>query len=422
MSTRPSSASPSLSPSPSPGLYIFTTSQTPLAVRYPRPRKPVLHLPALVHRSLHNALDGDSPSALFVAPPSAGPTSASACGSGSGTGSGSGSGSLIIPHPDGLVKHDLPSCPLHTTHFDANSTSTPHEPLSEINGEIAGTNGLSDASADYLVDSELTVKIHLVGTGTKIEDSTSSVETKLTWIKEALDMLEKYKGLNRQAIDTLLLGFKGVDYRGAKTAASEMFGCGTEGLEAPNTETIPQELEEEILAVWKQLFSSSSSSSLAKAGTGAILIGKDTRLGSLYAPLGLLRKLVELGAESRGVQVNALDTPDCHHLPKEYTTFAKERGVQLWAGGGGEGSDPLPAADLHNLLSEFAPRLHELSSSAFDSAKLEKPIGMREDGLKFDESVPRAVDIRWVLSYTLVSKTRNVLKDKGYIVAADLTA
>jgi len=38
------------------------------------------------------------------------------------------------------------------------------------------------------------------------------------------------------------------------------------------------------------------------------------------------------------VQVNSLDTPDCHHLPKDFTGWAKENGVQLWAGGGGEGS------------------------------------------------------------------------------------
>ncbi|WVF70988.1 hypothetical protein IAT40_005784 [Kwoniella sp. CBS 6097] len=412
--------------SPAPGLYIFTTSQTPLTVRYPRPRKPILHLPALVHRSLHNALDGDNPSALFS--PSQPAHNNASSDSVPGSGSASGSGSLIIPHPDGLVKHDLPSSPSHTTHAhtNADSTSTPHEPLSEINGEIANTNGLSDASADYLVDSELTVKIHLVGVGDETVNSSSAdegqgkagVRLRLSWIKEALETLERYKGLDKRGIDTLLLGFKGVDYRGAKTAASEMFGCGSEGLEAPNTETIPQELEEEILDVWKDLLASSSGS-----GSEAGLIGEETRLGSLYAPLGLLKQLVELGGGgTKGVKVNALDTPDCHHLPKEYTSFAKEKGVQLWAGGGGEGSDPLPAADLHNLLSEFAIKLDELSSSSINSGSLEKSIGLREDGLKFDESVPRGVAVRWVLSYTLVSKTRNVLKDKGYIVAADFTA
>ncbi|OCF42874.1 hypothetical protein I317_03351 [Kwoniella heveanensis CBS 569] len=336
MSARSQSTS---SAAPAPGLLIFTTSQTPLAVRYPRPRKPVLHLPALVHRSLHNALDGETPSALFVVPPQTSTATATAK-------------SLIIPHPDGLVKHDLPSSPSHTTHTHANADTsvTPHEPLSEINGEIAGTNGLSDSSADYLVDTELTVKIHLVGDSSAAKSPATSAEEKLSWIKEALETLESYKGLNKQAIDTLLVGFKGVDYRGAKTAASEMFGCGTEGLEAPNTETIIAELEEEILAVWKALLTSSLGSSSSE---GLGLVGDDTRLGSLYAPLGLLKKLVDLGAEGRsgsgsstgsgvgakgGVKVNALDTPDCHHLPKEYTSFAKEKGVQLWAGGGGEGS------------------------------------------------------------------------------------
>jgi hypothetical protein len=35
--------------------------------------------------------------------------------------------------------------------------------------------------------------------------------------------------------------------------------------------------------------------------------------------------------------VNELNVTDCTTLPKEYTAFAKEKGIQLWASGGGAG-------------------------------------------------------------------------------------
>ncbi len=36
--------------------------------------------------------------------------------------------------------------------------------------------------------------------------------------------------------------------------------------------------------------------------------------------------------------VNRLNTPDCHSLPQDLKAFAKEKKIQLWAGGTGEGS------------------------------------------------------------------------------------
>ncbi|WVR05571.1 hypothetical protein IAU60_002590 [Kwoniella sp. DSM 27419] len=364
-------------------LYIFTTAQTALPVRYARPRKPILNLPSLVHRTLHTALDGEPASILYV-----------------NQEEGS-RGWVIIPHPDTLVKHDLPSAPHNSTARPASNTiEQPQRP--QVNGEVEGTEGLSDGSANYLIDAELTVKLHLVA-----EAGAEAEGDRARWVDQALSMLESHKGLDRHGIDTLLLGFKGVDYRGSKTAASEMFGCGSEGLEAPNTESVTPELEREILSTWRSIEST---------------VGQNTKLGSLYAPLGLLQKLVDLrGDGSRGASVNALDTPDCHHLPKEYTGYAKQNGVELWAGGGGEGSDPLPSADLHNLLSEFVPKISRLGGVQLDTSKLEKIIPMRDDNLKFDEGVERGVSVKWVLSYTLVSKTRNVVKDKGYIVAAQLS-
>ncbi len=40
----------------------------------------------------------------------------------------------------------------------------------------------------------------------------------------------------------------------------------------------------------------------------------------------------------RQLKVNSLNTPDCHSLPEGLLKWAKEEGVELWAGGSGIGS------------------------------------------------------------------------------------
>ncbi|KAK8865606.1 hypothetical protein IAR55_000750 [Kwoniella newhampshirensis] len=377
----------------SPSLILFTTSQTPLPVRYPHPRKPQLVLPPLVHRSLHNALDGEGPSVL------------------------NDEATLVIPHPDGLVKNDLPS------HSHSLSEKTGVDQINQSSPQDGMIAQLPESASIHTpLDIELTVKLHLVSSPSSQSSSppsgNDSASSLLQMISESLETLSRYKGLSSTAIDTLLIGFKGMDYRGSKTIASEMFGCGSEGLEAPNTETVSPELEKQILGLWKEL----SNDDDDDQG----VIGRDVKLGILYSPLGLLRKLVEQQEGSgtgRKVGVNALDTPDCHHLPKEYTQYAREHGVELWAGGGGEGSDPLPSAHLHNLLQEFVPALKTVGRPPKSVDRLERLIPVRADGLKFEtEQVEKGLEVRWVLSYTLVSKTRNVVKDKGYIIAADLAS
>jgi hypothetical protein len=104
-------------------------------------------------------------------------------------------------------------------------------------------------------------------------------------------------------------------------------------------------------------------------------------------------------------------------------------------------ADPLPDADLHNLLNEFVHLIptssgtsngvSEGANGASSTGPLSKVIPLRDDELKYDEAQKRGVAVRWVLSvsrkaahrlaeltlqYTLVSKSRNVLKDKGYVV------
>lgn len=251
-------------------LYIFTTSQTPLAARYPRPTKPTLNVPPLIHRSLHQALD--------QTPPSLSSTTTSPKG-------------ITIPHPDHLRKHDIPVAPEHD-------------------------------------EVELTLKIHLVGEG--------SAEERSQWVQDALALLDTHLGLG--GADTLLVGFKGVDYKGKKTE-TETDSAETNGVPAIASEySVSPGIESHIIEFWSLL-----TTNLRKGDRKT----KVKNLGTMYLPLGLLKRLKEAESESKpdsksesgtGLVINSLDTPDCHHLPKDFTGWAKENEVQLWAGGGGEGS------------------------------------------------------------------------------------
>ena len=261
--------------SPPISLYVLTTSQTPLPTRYPRPHKPVLLLPPLIHRSLHAALDLKNPSAS---------TSSS---------------SIIIPHPDTLVKHDVPA-------------------RSEARAPPADDEDEAEES-----DAEVTVKLHVVGK--------ADPKVRAGWVTESLEILGTHKGL--RGIDTLLLGFSGVDYKGKKTVASEMFGCGAEGLESGSgSEVVDEETERGVREVWNLV-------SRLDLGVG--------KLGTMYLPLSLLRGLSE---EDVKPMVNAMDTPDCQSLPKEYSGFARDRGIELWAGGGGEGAGEFGSHISHRTI------------------------------------------------------------------------
>lgn len=262
--TQDSSSTPA-APRP---LYIFTTSQSPLAARYPRPTKPSLIVPPLVHRSLHLALD-QSPPSLHI----------------------EGQAGLIIPHPDQLRKH------------------APHH------DEI-----------------EVTLKIHLVGDASGVERS--------QWVLDALELLDRHLGL--KGADTMLVGFKGVDYKGKKTVETDgpdASASGSDrstlvnghsaanGTEAGSSEySVSSENEQHIVDFWTQV-----TKGLSQAGRHV------KRVGTMYLPLGVLKRLKEVEG-GLDVEVNSLDTPDCHHLPKDFTGWARENNVQLWAGGGGEGS------------------------------------------------------------------------------------
>lgn len=85
-----------------PRLLLFSGSQSPLSVRYPRPAKSNLVLPPLVHRALHTALDPQQPSALVD------------------------SDTVIIPHPGALSKHAFTDGEYETTvKFQLTEAHTP---------------------------------------------------------------------------------------------------------------------------------------------------------------------------------------------------------------------------------------------------------------------------------------------------------
>ncbi|WVQ71320.1 hypothetical protein IAR50_000848 [Cryptococcus sp. DSM 104548] len=351
-------------------LLLFPTATAPLPLRYPHPTAPALALPALLHRSLHAALDRDHPSLCWH------------------------NTAISIPDPSSL---------------------SPAPPLVVEDG-LAAPDSVQD-------ERELTVKLHLVASPPG--DGPGSARTRAGYVPEALALLQTTKGLGLP--DNLLVGFKGIDYRGTKTGTKDVAGPDRDAVLAlpssPSTSVVPPELEAQVLAVWSHLFASKAS-----------LIQPGGKLGSMYAPLELLQQLVERGegenGMGKGVDANVLDTPDCHHLPGEYVGYAKKRGVELWAGGGREGSDPLPSAHLQNTLHEFLPLLRSSPALPAEArqllnAKLDKQVPVTEDGLAFREEgeggVEKGVEVRWVLSYTVISKTRNVVEDKGYIIAADFT-
>lgn len=298
-------------------LYIFTTSQTPLGARYPRPAKPTLIVPPLIHRSLHQALDQTPPS--IGQSPSTNVSSDTASNVlGDRNGSKVKCEGITIPHPDQLRKHDIPS-------------ASEHE------------------------DVEVTLKIHLVGSG--------SAEERSQWVLDALALVDTHLGLG--GADTLLVGFKGVDYKGKKTvetttdsteaqtngSSSTANGNGN-GDKIPASEySVSPEIEKHITEFWASLSQKLNDN---KATNGK----KIKNLGTMYLPLGILRLLKQ---QDKDLAINSLDTPDCHHLPKDYSGWAREAGVQLWAGGGGEGSGQFPLfLFLTHPLSLSPPQLQTL--------------------------------------------------------------
>jgi hypothetical protein len=72
-------------------------------------------------------------------------------------------------------------------------------------------------------------------------------------------------------------------------------------------------------------------------------------------------------------------------------------------------SDTHNTDDTHNA--NTSPSTSTSTSSPISN--LQKLIPLRADELKY-ETIPRpAVAVKWALGYTVISKSRNVVKDKG---------
>ena len=153
---------------------------------------------------------------------------------------------------------------------------------------------------------------------------------------------------------------------------AEVFGCGVEGLEeGSGGDVVSEEVLSQVVDLWRTISGSSSSAANGKRlpgddrldGHGDLedLMSRTRSLGTLYMPLVCLKALCETGQSPK---INSMDTPDCHHLPKDYLGFAKENGIELWAGGGGEGSGgstPPCAIQTLRLLREGLALYHSAS-------------------------------------------------------------
>lgn len=69
--------------------------------------------------------------------------------------------------------------------------------------------------------------------------------------------------------------------------------------------------------------------------------------------------------------------------------------------------DPLPSAELHNILQEFTSHLPDQ-----DGKPLSQLIPLNKQG-QWEASARRGVAVKWVMGYTVVSSSRNVVEDKG---------
>jgi hypothetical protein len=129
-----------------------------------------------------------------------------------------------------------------------------------------------------------------------------------------------------------------------------------------------------------------------------------------WGTLNLRQPMLAALSEVRAPFVNELDVRDCETLPTEYLSFASSKGIQLWASGGGFGfgtfirgrsssnlADPLPSAELHNLLQEFQPKLADiLPKSAAQS--ISALISPSQNGVHYDDNQKPAVQVCSVLS------------------------
>lgn len=110
----------------------------------------------------------------------------------------------------------------------------PEDRIDEINGNRSTGDVEPEKVEEANDDSEITVKFHIVSDSPAIgqedsSDPSSSVQRQKSQISRALRNLEHYKSSDprwrgqraRKGIDTFLIGWKGVEYRGEKRPSEE---------------------------------------------------------------------------------------------------------------------------------------------------------------------------------------------------------
>lgn len=174
---------------PSSSLLLFTTSQTPLAIRYPAPsRTRSLPIPPLLHASLHLAVDRAPAMPSFTMTEE---------------------GVLMIPDPE--------------------------DKIDAINGN-RGAVACEQEGADGKEpddDTEITVKFYIISDSpastSRPTTMTDAIARQKHQITRALRNLQHYKAHDprwrgdraHRGIDTFLIGWKGIEYRGEKRSSGE---------------------------------------------------------------------------------------------------------------------------------------------------------------------------------------------------------
>lgn len=117
----------------------------------------------------------------------------------------------------------------------------PEDRIDEINGNRSGADVDAEGDDAADVDTEITVKFHIVSDSPALADgtrSTDSARRQKSQISRAIRNLEHYKSGDsrwrgeraRKGIDTFLIGWKGVEYRGEKRVSDDEAAGKPEGV------------------------------------------------------------------------------------------------------------------------------------------------------------------------------------------------
>lgn len=449
-------------PAKSTSLLLFTTSQTPLAPRYAHPAKPELIIPSLLHASLHSALDREPPSfklnpdgVLMIPDPKDGiddvrgdfPYSGPITQESSG-------GERNFDEAEITVKMYLVTPSTHTIEQQKAQVARAVRNLIHYKAKDKRWNG----RASKMIDTFLLgwKGIDYVGietsadeTGRKPSCGSAKLASKLAADQERAqalrdsqsdslpeaekrDLVELWQALGSLVPQARQLGVMSLPLP-LLTLLSESCPhsqqASVPAFNSLRSRAGVDSMEAEPIRAAPNTISSMSTSGQPTqpdpqrhhpAKQDQDLLNEYIRTPPPRSPVQKSANLIPALDGSRPSSrpaVNSLTTPDCHSLPQDLQDYAQANGIELWAGSAGEGSDPLPSAHLHNTLQEF---VEHLPGHLMPNSSSLRTIVNVEQNLKGDSSDRLGVEVEWVLGYTVISKTRNVVEDKGFIISASL--